>query len=229
MSPNTTPTSRDSHSLPNPWILAKSHCGEPTRRAPPLSFILWATGIWKGHVAAWVCQPGRMLSGEVASGRTLTLDGRCRGGPTAKAPFPLEVPSPPPVDNLFLFICSNLSSDQAGSPLIISVTPLHKPGQWSCVFLKITVPEIKLKKEEMFSPSQGLAGVLTGRSHQLCWLSSFAQNHKRTFRGKFLKRIQVGSEEGGGWRGSQHMKPPAEENVRKGRRWINAKTKTDMD
>lgn len=109
---------------------------------------------------------------------------------------PLPIEKAPWVDNLFLFICSNLSSDQAGSPLIISVIPLHKSVQWSSVFLKITVPEIKLKKEEILFSSQGLAGVLTRRSHRLCWLSSCAQNHKRTFCGKFWREfrweVQVG-------------------------------------
>lgn len=139
----------------------------------------------------YVCQPRSVFPGVVPSGRTHAGTARW-----SRCQSSLSLSKPPLVDTLFLFICSNLSSDQAGSPLIISVILLHKPVQRSSVFLKITVPEIELKKEEILSSSQGLAGVLTGRSHQLCRLSSFAQNHKRTFRGKFLKRIQVGS--GGG-------------------------------
>lgn len=51
------------------------------------------------------------------------------------------------LDNLFPFICFNLSLDQASSPLIISVIPLPNPGQQIC-FSKVSGPEINWKKKK---------------------------------------------------------------------------------
>lgn len=80
------------------------------------------------------------------------------------------------LDNLFPFICFNLSLDQAGSPLIISVIPLPNPGQQIC-FSKVSGPEINWKKRGG-NPLllMRLARALAGNSHQLWSLSSEAPN-----------------------------------------------------
>lgn len=65
------------------------------------------------------------------------------------------------LDNLFPFFCFNLSLDQAGSPLIISVIPLPNPGQQIC-FSKVSGPEINWKKKKGKSSTSHAAGQSAG-------------------------------------------------------------------
>lgn len=91
--------------------------GRPARGAPSLPFFLGASDV-KGRrgglgLPAWQTQgPG---SAEVA--------------PLPELLSRLEVPT---LDDLLLFICCNLSSDRASSPLIIPVMPLRNAVQWIC-------------------------------------------------------------------------------------------------
>lgn len=80
--------SKYTHAVETPPVsrtFAQSHCGEPARRAPPLSSILWATVKWPPTSAslgacflAW-CPQGRRMQGP-------------DGGPAAKAPFLFRSP-----------------------------------------------------------------------------------------------------------------------------------------
>lgn len=151
-----SPHSGASHRLMKPCVLAKSHVSASEE---PSSSVLWASETWKDNMVARVCQPGRG-------------NRQCGRGPTPKAPFPVRSPSV--LDKLLLFTC-NLGSDQAGSPLITSVIPLHNPVQQICFPKKAQCQ--KLSSSEGNPLLLAGIGVLTGRSHQLCWLSTFAQNH----------------------------------------------------
>lgn len=111
------PHSRASHSLMNPCIPTKSHFGRPARWAPSLSFFLWASDLRGPHGSLG------LLAWQVEG------PGSVEGAPQPKLLSHLEVPI---LEDLFLFICCNLSSDQADSPLIIPVMPLQNTVQWIC-------------------------------------------------------------------------------------------------
>lgn len=124
-------------------------------------------------VSIWQLGTGSLLWGG-AQQRRLTQGRGSRGEAPWQGSLPVQKRSLP--DNLFPFICFNLSSDQAGSPLIISVIPLLNPRQQIC-FSKVSEPELDWKKKGG-NPLllKRLARALAGSSRQLCSLSSQGQN-----------------------------------------------------
>lgn len=144
-------------------------------------------------VSIWQLGTGSLLWGG-AQQRRLTQGRGSRGEAPWQGSLPVQKRSLP--DNLFPFICFNLSSDQAGSPLIISVIPLLNPRQQIC-FSKVSEPELDWKKKGGKSSTPQATGQSAGWK-QSPIVFTFLSGPKlyTTAHGKFWKGIWVGNGSG---------------------------------